>query len=1093
MLSSYIVEQLERQQRSTLLFAFSSTGTCQRTAADMTRTLVWQLLHKSVDERSVDIVHELMSRGQLITSDLWEALGKILDLSLAPVFCVVDGIDECNDIDRTVIERLFKILHCNSMLRVVLLGRPPAIQGISLTSTFNVSVIEVTATVISQDINSYIEDEIAKSQLLSDSKSTNEISHILQEKSDGMFLWVKLTIEDLRKAATRSEIVERIQKSPRGLEDIYRAILSRLTQKLDRFELQLAQNILGFATVCCRPLTYDQLRYAHALDLRSRCYSSTPRVLDEFLIVHPIQRIVELCGGLIFEADGVVRLIHSSVKDFLARPPDQWSKSADSNLSSFFVAESKFHGLFSHLCLDYLNMAWDINLLSEPSELHTIHTRYPFLKYAALHGVYHLNRVGSPSPSLLGKLQTLFEAFQSDFWVVYWASLILDDTSLEMLALMMDEYMSFDVWIGCHIKLDLTIAFFKDVGQELITRTRNLGPSHHLSAQWQTLFDFAKDFADSDAHIYIEDEHVIHSNERKFEDTTSLEPSLPHFSNSRVKFDPSRIGALVNSRFGKSLSCRIELTLGLNILLKRSMKLSDPLEKLLQLLLTKAEDLPLVVLNSIALFYLRLSKFETAIQFFEAALSKIRGQNIAKEFGLHNDISYCYRMLLNNEKALHHCDLAHAGMESLFGKQHVKAIESLATKCEYLCLLERYEESRECCSSLIVRSQAVYGDNHEETLMARYWEGRSLYELKRCDEALVCFQAASATKNPTRKLNVKYFNSIVLYRLKRYEEALPFFQEVLANDTANLGEGDKNTLSSLYWTGKSHYRLSQYNDALAAFQKLSAANKIASGVNDKITLGSMFWVGLTLYQLGRYEESLASFREIVIADKMVYGENHQATLESISKVLECLYHLHRYDDALLLAGKYGTLVSSIPGDCLFKLHRYDEAFLWFQNYQNIQKERFGEGHEGTAITLHWVGVCLAETYRYEEALLWFQKTLDAARLRHGNLYEGIIIDVYWAGLCFYNLNRYEEALECMDIRLVRPGRVNLCLMAECHLELSQYSRALECLEKICIDGDKHNLNELLLMAECHEELSQYEKATTCYILAYNIEELDVLD
>lgn len=330
-LASSKVVRLENDEQPTLFFSFSSSGESRQTSENLIRTLLWQSLHETSNKESVDIIQHLRLDGQPTVSGLWEAFRSINSSLAKSVYCIIDVIDECIDFNHMISIKIMHILGTCPNLRILLLGRPHAIQAISDDLDFR--AIEITSTILIQDIEAFIYDEIAKSEILTLPELRETIIKTLKDKSDGMFLWVRLMVDDLKRSSSESELKERLQTLPSGLEEAYQLLFLRFSQKLDKCELRLAQSVLALIVIACRPLRFDELRYAYATHCRS--LETVAQPLQNYLLLQPPQRISDICGGLVSIRDGSVRLIHSSVRDFLIRSEDRWVSEPDQAVLDF--------------------------------------------------------------------------------------------------------------------------------------------------------------------------------------------------------------------------------------------------------------------------------------------------------------------------------------------------------------------------------------------------------------------------------------------------------------------------------------------------------------------------------------------------------------------------------------------------------------------------------------------------------------------------------------------------------------------------------------------------------------------------------------
>lgn len=427
-LASAIVARIENDGQHTLFFAFSSSDGSRQTSESLIRTLLWQLLHQTNKTEFVDTVQRLRSNGQPTIAELWEAFGCLASSLAKPVYCVIDGIDECTDHDHDHIIPIkpMQILERCPNLHILLLGRPHVIQAYADGS--GSPAINITSAMLDQDIEAFINNEIDKSDILSLPEFRQDVYKTLKVHSDGMFLWVRLMVDDLGKSSSKSEFSQRLQNLPHGLEEAYQLHFLRLTAKLDKFELRLAQNALAFTITSYRPLSFDEFRYAHALHCRSSDTVAQP--LEEYLLLQPLQRVLDVTGGLISMTDGVLRLIHSSVRDFLVRPEDRWVCEPDKAVVDFRVDITQTRLSFAWLCLDYMRLEIEATKhmnLDTPQSTQAPQDSCHLLRYATSYVFYHLNRSGPPCSTTLAKIETLLSSTHVIHWVEHFAHLTFGD------------------------------------------------------------------------------------------------------------------------------------------------------------------------------------------------------------------------------------------------------------------------------------------------------------------------------------------------------------------------------------------------------------------------------------------------------------------------------------------------------------------------------------------------------------------------------------------------------------------------------------------------------------------------------------------
>ncbi|KAF2189335.1 hypothetical protein K469DRAFT_748014 [Zopfia rhizophila CBS 207.26] len=487
--------------------------------------------------------------------------GRVLFFSFAAISWAIDGVDECGESTWPLFERIHNQLASHKAARALLLGRPHLLPEFS---TMGVT-IEIIPYMTRTDMEVFIEDAVTSSEVLSQPELHEHVVTNLQEKADGMFLWAKLMIDDLRKSSSRSEIMERLRNLPRGLQDAYRLLLARLVHRLDNFELRLARCILSLTIVSRRPLRLEELQYAQALDIRSTLAPSAQLSLHNYLLIEPTQKILRVCGGLINITDGIVRLIHLSIKEFLTRPEEEWSSDDDYAIKKLRVKISESHDSFSSICLDYLELGGYDFPLQDPQIFPLLETRYPFLDYASRFMIHHCNESVVSSTTAITKLSRFLTMETCVSWLEYFAIILIDDGSNGSL---MQDLGTLLVWLerDGHAK-EFLLRLQGRVKEELSNRQQKYGPSDWRTDQWRTIFDL------------IEDEGTGDSLPRP-EETVD-----PAFNDSSI--ETRELIRLLNGTGRLSMHGQVNFFLKLQRQLQRAKALTDPLKVLFRLILQK--------------------------------------------------------------------------------------------------------------------------------------------------------------------------------------------------------------------------------------------------------------------------------------------------------------------------------------------------------------------------------------------------------------------------------------------------------------------------------------------------------------------------
>ena len=331
-LASSVISGFDTQGQRRLFFSFSGTDAARQSTNCLVRSFIWQLLRDDPDGNGLDAVKDLILKGEPLESELWDAFSKIM--RQMSVYCVVDGIDECIESCQSLIVRLLCILAVEAKVKVIILGRLHALEPLLGGAKYK---IEMSESLIKQDIDAYIASGIGHHDLLSLPQLQKPVSERLQESAGGMFLWAKLMIDHLGRSANQAQVLRRLQDVPHGLDKAYSTVLSRLVDQLDPHDLSFVKNILALMITSIHSLNIEESQCAQALISRS------PDTFEERLEHRQKQKILDLCGGLVIVMDEHLRLVHFSLKEFLIRPMNVWTQSNDSSLGAFRVNVEHAH------------------------------------------------------------------------------------------------------------------------------------------------------------------------------------------------------------------------------------------------------------------------------------------------------------------------------------------------------------------------------------------------------------------------------------------------------------------------------------------------------------------------------------------------------------------------------------------------------------------------------------------------------------------------------------------------------------------------------------------------------------------------------
>ena len=193
------------------------------------------------------------------------------------------------------------------------------------------------------DITAFVETEIRKLPGIT-GRLGEEVRQALVDGSNGMFLWVALLVDDLKKFtnSTHQAIRKALKMLPPDLAGVYTNILRKIRTK----DQPVAQAVLRWVVWAVRPLTIPELTIAIAILPEHTCMSSMHDDMQPDL-----RKVLRLIFGplLRIEDDDTIHLVHQSAKDFLSN----MDLSPDA-LPHFSLASAKSNFRLAMACLTYL-------------------------------------------------------------------------------------------------------------------------------------------------------------------------------------------------------------------------------------------------------------------------------------------------------------------------------------------------------------------------------------------------------------------------------------------------------------------------------------------------------------------------------------------------------------------------------------------------------------------------------------------------------------------------------------------------------------------------------------------------------------------
>ncbi|KAF7976126.1 hypothetical protein HWV62_7573 [Athelia sp. TMB] len=309
--------------------------------------------------------------------------------SFNSAYVIIDALDECCERRKSLkwIQSITSSIPGKLHLLVSSRPEPEIDRGLSCISTLQ--EVNIAGEKNIADIQRYLDVRLAE-----DGKWSDASKHLIR---DGL----------VRGADGMRELEAQLKALPRGLNDTYAKILTCSPRPSD---LKRFLQCLAFSN---RPMTVVEIAEVATIHFGDED-SNVPVYESDRRFENP-KDVLSICYGLITEVEGVVKLAHYSVKEFLLSEEIQRGAA-----KYFFTNESLSHCTIAQICLAYLLQLDQLTFMTQENI-----DSFPLAPYAANRFASHVRSIcsedGSSSIQLL--LQQLF-GFDKRQAFLHWARLL---------------------------------------------------------------------------------------------------------------------------------------------------------------------------------------------------------------------------------------------------------------------------------------------------------------------------------------------------------------------------------------------------------------------------------------------------------------------------------------------------------------------------------------------------------------------------------------------------------------------------------------------------------------------------------------------
>ncbi|KZP17520.1 hypothetical protein FIBSPDRAFT_830538, partial [Athelia psychrophila] len=273
------------------------------------RSLILQLWHQlgRIPVALKDVYGDGPSHPQPSLAVLEAALQTIIG-EFQHAYIIIDALDECAD--RHKLLRWVKDISRwrGGRLHILLSSRRERDIEDSLAIINELGRVSFAGGSTNPDIVKFIDESLVELKRW-DYEIRRLIRGTLLEGADGSFRWVALQLKELIQCSNLRDLKQQLRKLPKGIEETYERLLLR-ARASKRDDLRRFLQWLAFSE---RPIALEELAEVVTVDLQASnrpCYDPDLRSMD-------VKDALTICSGFVAQFEGIIKLSHMSVKDYL--------------------------------------------------------------------------------------------------------------------------------------------------------------------------------------------------------------------------------------------------------------------------------------------------------------------------------------------------------------------------------------------------------------------------------------------------------------------------------------------------------------------------------------------------------------------------------------------------------------------------------------------------------------------------------------------------------------------------------------------------------------------------------------------------------
>ena len=238
-------------------FDFGVSEDTRNNFEGLLRSLLYQLVEKlGIQEATLSGAEENKRWSE---RELQEKLSKVLEHRSGPVCILLDGLDEYQDDKWDLVNFLQKT--AKPQIKLCIASRPDPVFDTAFNGIGQLKMQDMNKPAIERMVEHTLQESVARSGFYSDNEYV-KLAEGISEKADGVFLWARFAVIELRDGWIVGDefwkLQKRLEEIPEKLEDIYARILTKI--KPD--ERQHAASMLQLVCYAKKLLTVPELFHA---------------------------------------------------------------------------------------------------------------------------------------------------------------------------------------------------------------------------------------------------------------------------------------------------------------------------------------------------------------------------------------------------------------------------------------------------------------------------------------------------------------------------------------------------------------------------------------------------------------------------------------------------------------------------------------------------------------------------------------------------------------------------------------------------------------------------------------------------------------